>query len=70
MTPLCSGEPEPLIKSPVWYLGLKSAGNSHIIANYSAAAIKKKHKIKGSAGREMMVENGSHESAFCWGLAQ
>lgn len=51
MTPLCSGEPEPLIKSPVWYLGLKSAGNSHIIANYSAAAIKK-HKIKASGGGE------------------
>lgn len=48
--PLCSGEPEPLIKSPVWYLGLKSAGNSHIIANYSAAAIKKNPQNKGKWG--------------------
>ena len=35
--PLCSGEPELLIKSLLWYLGLKSAGNSYIIANYGAA---------------------------------
>lgn len=48
--PLGSGEPEPLIKSPVWYLGLKSAGNSHIIANYGAAAKKKQSKKKREVG--------------------
>lgn len=31
---------------------------------------KKQHKIKGSGGGGMMVENESHESAFCWSLAQ